>query len=129
MQKFTIYTCTTQLHEYRVDQYNKAVSRHYDYTLIQVGKRQKRRKISQIQEFMNATVEPCMVSYGLTPTTITAVTHGGNQVTIPLSDAEVPCSTASRARDDDETAARTLYLLDRFAVSDECYHEIAQVYL
>ena len=104
MQKFTIYTCTTQLHEYRVGQYseyNKAVSRHYDFTLIQVGERQKRRKISQIQEFMNATVEPCMVSYGLTPTT---VTHGGNQVTIPLCNAEVPCSAASRACDDDETA-------------------------
>lgn len=55
---------------------------------------------------MNATVEPCMVSYGLTPKTITAVTHSGNQVTIPLSDTEVPSSTASRARDDEESAAR-----------------------
>ena len=91
----------------------------------QVGSRQKRRKISQIQEFVHATVEPCISSYGMVPTTINAVTDSGDSVTIPLSDT-TPSTSASRQPTD--TAANTLFLLDRFGVSDEFYHELAQVY-
>ena len=57
---------------------------------------------------------------------INAVTDSGDSVTIPLSDS-TPSTSASR-QPTDETAANTLFLLDRFAVSDEFHHKLAQVH-
>lgn len=66
-----------------------------------------------------------MESHGLRATTVVAETSDGRQLTIPLSDSPVTLTEPKRPTAD--TASKALYLLDRFAVSDEFYHELAQV--
>ena len=100
---------------------------------IQVGERQKRRKVSQMKAYISSTLEPCLTSYGLAPTSVTASSTDGCLVTIPIADSPTPStSTSSVNRPLADTAgtttACTLYLLDRFAVSDQFYHELAQVF-
>ena len=76
------------------------------------------------------TLEPCMGSHGLAPTVLSAVSAYGNHITIPLTDNPT-CSQVenqSTAHSTEAVTARTLYLLDRFAVSDQFYHELAQVF-
>lgn len=51
-----------------------------------------------------------MLSYGLTPTAVMAVTDNGNPITVPLSDAPGP-STPSTPESDN--TVRALYSLDR----------------
>ena len=63
---------------------------------------------------------------------MSAVTENGTPITLSLVDAPGPTvagpspQSATTPERPDPTA-RTLYLLDRFCVSDEFYHEIAQV--
>ena len=69
-----------------------------------------------------------MESYGLTPTTLTAQSSSGVPVTIPLSDGLLPPSSSTDDHPSTPSdAAHTLYLLDHFGVSDQFYHELAQV--
>lgn len=69
-----------------------------------------------------------MKSFGLTPTGVTAVTDKGSPVTLTLSDAPGPSPLTEAAREDPEKRiAETLFLLDKFGISNECYHELAQV--
>lgn len=65
-----------------------------------------------------------MESYGLTATAVTAVSDAGTPITLSLAD--VPADSTANTVEAD-IRARTLYLLDRFGVSDEFYHELAQV--
>ena len=95
--------------------------------LIQVGERQKRRKMAELHAYMSHTLEPC---YGLTPTAVTAVTEQGTSLELTLSNGPVDDQTES-ANDDTtqgDQVARTLYILDRFGISDEAYHELTQVH-
>ena len=92
---------------------------------LKVGERQKRRKIAQLQRFTDSTLQPCMASYGLTPTSVMAVTDTGTPVTLPL--ASGPSSSPQPAVVPVDHSERVLYLLDRYGVSDEFYHELAQV--
>ena len=88
--------------------------------LVQVKETQKRRKVSQIKEYLSSTLEQCMSSHGLAPTVLSAVSADGNHITIPLTDNPT-CSQVenqSTAHSTEAVTARTLYLLDRFAVSD-----------
>ena len=68
-----------------------------------------------------------MESYGLTPTAVTAITDMGTPITINLSDAPSPSPLSAAASSHEDNTASTLYLLDRYGVSDEFYHELAQV--
>ena len=71
-----------------------------------------------------------MKSYGLTPTAVTAVTEQGTSLELTLSNGPVDDQTES-ANDDTtqgDQVARTLYILDRFGISDEAYHELTQVH-
>ena len=43
---------------------------------------------------------------------------------MPLSDSKQPSTTPERRKVDEYVALQTLYLLDRFGVSDEFYHEL-----
>lgn len=98
--------------------------------VIQVGVRQKQRKLSQIKTYASSTLEPCMESYGLTPTTLTAHSSSGVPVTIPLNNSlTIPSSSTENPSTSSNVseAACTLYLLDHFGVSDQFYHELAQV--
>ena len=66
-----------------------------------------------------------MASYGLKPTSVMAVTDTGTPVTLPL--ATGPSSSPQPAVVPVDHSERVLYLLDRYGVSDEFYHELAQV--
>ena len=91
-----------------------------------------RRKVSQIKSYVSATLKPSLTSYGLTPTALTAVSDSGAPLIIPLSDGPAPSSSTdnpSTALSAEVATARTLYLLDRFGVSDQFYHELAQVHV
>ena len=69
-----------------------------------------------------------MSSYGLTPTELSAISADGKQINIHLHNSPAPSSsTSGNMSTADDRTARTLYLLDRFGVSDEFYHELAQV--
>ena len=62
---------------------------------------------------------------------MSAVTDKGTPITLSLVDAPCPSeagpsSQAASPSQPDQTA-RVLYLLDRYGVSDEFYHEMAQV--
>ena len=79
-----------------------------------------------IKTLMSSTVETCVTSHGLTPMTLTAKTSDRKLLSIPFSESSAtiteltqPAPTGSRAK--------ALFLLDHFAVSDEFYHELAQV--
>ena len=93
-------------------------------SFIQVQERQKRRKVADIKKLMSSTLEPCMSSHGLKPTTLVAETSEGMELTIPLDNSPTTLTEPKRPTD---TVSKALYLLDRFAVSDEFYHELAQV--
>lgn len=111
-----------------------AIPSHVSLTteLVQVKERQKRRKVSEIKEYVSSTLEPCMSSYGLATTALSAVSADGKHITIPLTDSSDPTSSQpenqSTGHSAEAATARTLYLLDRFAVSDQFYHELAQVF-
>ena len=96
-----------------------------------VGVRQQRRKISHFKDATEAALW-FAESFGLIPESITAHTiHSQDQLTISLGqDTEVNSAKIQKpsVREVDEfVALQTLYLLDRFGVSDECYHEMTQV--
>ena len=93
---------------------------------MQIGERQKRRKVSQIREYVSSTLEPSLATYGLVSTELTAVTTNGASVTISLSDC-VPRGPPTEPTGTEDVTAKTLYLLDRYGVSDEFYHELTQV--
>ena len=69
-------------------------------------------------------LQPTLASYGLMPKSVMAVTESGASITLPVGDDPGP-STQSNVADD--RVARSLYLLDKYGVSDECFHELAQV--
>ena len=78
--------------------------------------------MSQMKAYISSTLEPCLSSYGLTPTSVTASSTDGCLVTIPIADGPTPSTSSSSENQSDPagaTTARTLYLLDRFAVSDQ----------
>ena len=76
-------------------------------------------------------LQPTLGSYGLTPTVVSALTDKGTPTTLSLVDApgpsEVGPSSQSASPSQPQPRARILYLLDWYGVSDEFYHEMAQV--
>lgn len=77
---------------------------------------------------MSSTLGPCMATHGLTPATLTAETEEGKTICIQMSDpVPTPPPTQSEGSAKDGVTAKTLFLLDRFCVSDEFYHELTQV--
>ena len=51
----------------------------------------------------------------------------GEAISVSLSDSMQSSTTPERRKVDEYVALQTLYLLDRFGVSDEFYHELTQV--
>ena len=90
-----------------------------------MGERQRRRKIQALKQY---DVKPCMESYGLTATAVTAVSDAGTPITLSLADVPDRSADSTANAAEADIRARTLYLLDRFGVSDEFYHELAQVH-
>ena len=79
--------------------------------------------MSQIREYVSSTLEPSLATYGFE---LTAVTTNGASVTISLND-NVPRGSPMAPTGTEDVTAKTLYLLDRYGVSDEFYHELTQV--
>ena len=101
------------------------------HALSQVGERQKRRKLAKLRTSTASLLQPILGSYGLTPTALSAVTDKGTPVTLSLVDAPGPSeagpSSQAASPSQFDPTAQILYLLDRYGVSDEFYHEMAQV--
>ena len=97
-----------------------------------VGLRQQRRKLSHFRNASEAALW-FAESFGLiTEGIIVHTVHSHDQITVPLGEQLSKVNSAlvqkPPVREVDEfIALQTLYLLDRFGVSDECYHEITQV--
>ena len=93
----------------------------------EMSKRYWRRKLS---EFGSAAESALWFaeSFGLIPESLNVRTSGsGEVISVPLSDSEQPSTTPECRQVDEYVALQTLYLLDRFGVSDEFYHEPTQV--
>ena len=97
-------------------------------TYDEVGTRQKKRKLSQFQRAADAALW-FGESFGLLPTKLMVKTSRSDEViSLPLGDTITPVPDTPPTREVDEFCAmQTLYLLDRFGVSDEFYHELTQV--
>lgn len=93
-----------------------------------LGSRQKRRRLSQFKRAADAALW-FGESFGLVPAQLTVWTSQNDEaISIPLSGTSTPMPDTQPAREVDEFCAmQTLYLLDRFGVSDEFYHELTQV--
>ena len=94
-----------------------------------VSVRQQRRKLTQFCDSTEAALW-FAESFGLIPEALTVRTvHSEDQITIPLGPHHSSdITTNATVREVDEfTALQTLYLLDRFGVSDEFYHKLTQV--
>lgn len=93
-----------------------------------LSSRQQRRKLSHFQRAADAALW-FSESFGLIPTQLTVRTSvNDDSFTVPLSDTAPPLPDTPPVREIDEFCAmQTLYLLDRFGVSDEFYHELTQV--
>lgn len=94
-----------------------------------VGSKQQSKKLSQFQR----AADPALwfgESFGLVPTQLTVWTSKSDEaISVPLSGNITPLPDTHPAREVDEFCAmQTLYLLDRFGVSDEFYHELTQVH-
>ena len=95
-----------------------------------VGPKQKKRKLAQFQRAADAALW-FGESFGLVPTQLMLQSSTCDEaITIPLRDSTsqptVPDTHPTREVDE-FCAMQTLYLLDRFGVSDEFYHELTQV--
>ena len=95
-----------------------------------VGPKQKKRKLAQFQRAADAALW-FGESFGLVPTQLMLRSSTCDEaITISLSDSTsqptVPDTHPTREVDE-FCAMQTLYLLDRFGVSDEFYHELTQV--
>ena len=69
-----------------------------------------------------------VINFGLISESLNVrISGSGEVISVPLLDSEQPSTTPECRQVDDYVALQTLYLLDRFGVSDEVYHELTQV--
>ena len=115
---------------------NREVMANCGRPVDEVSDRHKRRKLSKFKE--SATKALWFAeTFGLEVESITTKTiSAGNEVVIPLASQQGNCpsmasssSTAPTDRNCHSNVMQTLYLLERFGVSDEFYHELTQVRL
>ena len=94
---------------------------------FKVSDRQRRRKLSQLKGFTQKALY-FAESLGLKPETLlTRSVQTGASVVVNLGDGSSSHGLPSPPDGDSCNVMQVLYLLDRFAVSDEFYHELTQV--
>lgn len=89
----------------------------------EVSPRQLRRKLSECRTFVQQTIWFCE-TFGLTPECLQlrkTVTGSPVKMSLDLSSSE----STKHLTQDQEKVSQILYILDRFAVSDEAYHELS----
>lgn len=86
----------------------------------EVGKRQKCRKLHQFQSFVEEALW-FAESFGLIPQYLSVSTDMNESMIVPLSEQ-------TKYSVDEDTVRQTLYLLERFGVSDQFYHELSMAY-
>jgi len=92
-----------------------------------VSSRQKRRQLHKLRDF-TAKALLFYDSFGLTPENVTCSLSSGESLAIAVGDSASPSGISpSITAEQRDGAKQVLYLLDRFGVSDEFYHELAQV--
>ncbi len=95
------------------------------WPIAEVGERQQRWKLSQFK----SSVEKVLwfaTSFGLEIVSLTNRTSQSEIITFSFGDSTAPVQPASPPIDE-TVIMQTLYLLERFGVSDEFYHELTQV--
>ena len=100
---------------------------HCGKKVEEMSKRHRRKKLT---EFGSAAESALwfVESFGLIPESLNVRTSGsGEVISVPLSDSKQPSTTPECRKVDKYVALQTLYLLARFGVSDEFYHELTQV--
>ena len=98
--------------------------------LDQVSERQRRRKVNALKE-STKTALWFVESFGLFVESVTMRSSEGDSLIVSCNSSGFPPQPplpVSSAPDSDEALAQTLYLLERFGVSDEFYHELATVH-
>ena len=96
----------------------------------EVSPRQKRRKLNQFRSFAEKALW-FAESFGLTPQSLTLSTESDEQYTLQLGESRSSISTKDTPSDSAISTAsihETLYLLEKFGVSDEFYHELSMHY-
>lgn len=82
--------------------------------------------MSQLKSYTKLALKP-LETYGLTPHSVMAVTDKGCSVSLELCPGPSSAPTPPPSATAEGNTRTALFLLDRFAVSDEFYHELAQV--
>ena len=82
--------------------------------------------MADIKEQTENTPQPWMQSYGLTPTSVTAVSAKETPVTFNFT-CPPPLPVLTMPPPPEDSTQKVLFLLDRYGISDEFYHELAQV--
>ena len=99
------------------------VSRNKGKTVEEVSPRQARRKMSKVTDFTKQALW-FAESFGLIPEYVQMhKARSGSPVKVSINNA--PPSSATPNPADHAAIHQTLYILDRFAVSDEAYHELS----
>ena len=88
----------------------------------EVGEGKKRRKL---RDFGDSTKKALVC---LKLKSIEVESQSGSVVTLPLCTEPQPQEDHPSSPDDSEVTRATLYLLDKFAVSNEFYHELSMSY-
>ncbi len=93
----------------------------------QVAERQRRRKIVQLRNECKRALW-FADSFNVDIIKIVARTKTTNEeISLPMSSPPFDIPTSSQPSHDSEQLHQMLYLLDRFAVSDEFYHQLSMV--
>ena len=90
-----------------------------------ISPRQLRGKLSQCKSFIQQALWFCE-SFGLCPEFIQLrKQHTGSPVKLTLNSPHNSTTSPQPSNSDYESVHHALYILDRFAVSDESYHELS----
>ena len=92
--------------------------------LDEVQERQRRRKVHAIKEGVKKALWFCD-SFGLDLLSVSFKSKAGRSVTLDYQVTPVPHEPQSQSSSADNQELAILFLLDKFGISDEVYHELS----
>ena len=99
--------------------------------ISEVGPRQARRQLNRVKTYAEKALW-FADTFGLKPTNLELRKIAtGSPVKIPFNSSHPSTSQQSTSENENELVEvkQVLYLLDKFAVSDQCYHEMSMLYI